>query len=200
MARPRGFSEQVVLDRAMEVFWEQGYEAASIDELTHATGLSRSSIYQAYGSKRGLLDATLDHYLIERVGQMLSGVEREGAGIDDIVGFFDYIATVTEDYPERAALGCLLTNTIAEMAKTDAGIRSTGDNYIQRLKAAFGQVLRTSEHSGQIEAGHAEERSELLATVTLGTMIRTRGNLDPNQTRAIAQSVTALIDSWKTVG
>ncbi len=197
MARPRGFSEQKVLDQAMEVFWEEGYEAASIDDVTHATGLSRSSIYQAYGSKRGLLDATLDHYLTGQVGHMLSGLEREGSRLDDIVGFFDYIANVADEYPQRAALGCLLTNTIAEMGKTDRGIRSTGDNYIERLKSAFGQALHAAERAGEIEAGHAEEKAQVLATLTLGTFIRIRGNLDPNEPREIAQAVTALVDSWK---
>lgn len=62
MARPRVFDEEVVLDRAMEVFWKYGYEGASMAELTKAMGLNSPSIYGAFGSKRDLFDAVLTRY------------------------------------------------------------------------------------------------------------------------------------------
>ncbi len=59
MARTREFDENVVLERARDLFWEQGYTATSIQDLEKALGISRSSIYASFGSKRALYDKTL---------------------------------------------------------------------------------------------------------------------------------------------
>jgi TetR/AcrR family transcriptional regulator, copper-responsive repressor len=62
MARPRAFDETEVLDRAMDVFLRHGYEGANLTELTAAMGVTAPSIYAAFGNKRGLFEAVLDHY------------------------------------------------------------------------------------------------------------------------------------------
>ncbi|WEV47451.1 helix-turn-helix domain containing protein [Bifidobacterium sp. ESL0690] len=69
MARPRSFDEHQVLERCRKVFCTRGYDATSIDDLVSATGLKRGSLYQAFGSKRGVflkvlqgaLDATTEN-------------------------------------------------------------------------------------------------------------------------------------------
>ncbi len=66
MARPREFDIDIALDRAMEAFWEKGYEATSLDDLCEVTGLSRSSLYATFGSKRKLLLRSVDRYVDRR--------------------------------------------------------------------------------------------------------------------------------------
>lgn len=63
MARPREFDADIALDRATDVFWAKGYEATSLDDLCEATGLSRSSLYAAFGTKRDLLLQSVDRYV-----------------------------------------------------------------------------------------------------------------------------------------
>ena len=57
--RPRGFDEGEALDRAIEVFWERGYEGASMAELTGAMGINKPSLYAAYGNKQQLFRAAV---------------------------------------------------------------------------------------------------------------------------------------------
>ncbi|OON64215.1 TetR family transcriptional regulator [Massilia sp. KIM] len=64
MARPRTFNEDVVLDRAAEVFGRLGYHACSIDDLVEATALQRGSLYKAFGSKRGLFEKILERAMV----------------------------------------------------------------------------------------------------------------------------------------
>ncbi|MEW2144056.1 TetR/AcrR family transcriptional regulator [Micromonospora vinacea] len=61
--RPRGYDEDRVLDVAMRLFWEHGYDGTSLSELTAAMGINRRSVYAAYGSKEGLFNAALKRYL-----------------------------------------------------------------------------------------------------------------------------------------
>lgn len=66
MGRNRNFDEADVVRRSARLFMSHGYEGTSIDELLTATGLHRGSLYQAFGSKRGLFVACLEAHLTER--------------------------------------------------------------------------------------------------------------------------------------
>ncbi|QXJ20838.1 TetR/AcrR family transcriptional regulator [Actinomadura graeca] len=61
--RPRGFDVDERLDRALEVFWRQGYEGTAMSDLTEAMGINRPSLYAAYGNKESLFRKSLDRYL-----------------------------------------------------------------------------------------------------------------------------------------
>ena len=60
--RPRSFDEEQAIDSAMRVFWEKSYEGATMADLTEATGLNRSSIHAAFGSKEGLFLKVVERY------------------------------------------------------------------------------------------------------------------------------------------
>jgi AcrR family transcriptional regulator len=62
IGRPRGFDVDEALERAMLVFWEQGYEGASLTDLTGAMGITRTSMYAAFGNKEELFRKALERY------------------------------------------------------------------------------------------------------------------------------------------
>lgn len=62
MGRPREFDERAALDAAMRVFWEKGYEGTSLDDLTAAMGINRSSLYSTFGDKETLFGRVMAHY------------------------------------------------------------------------------------------------------------------------------------------
>ena len=74
MARPRSFDTATAVRAARQVFWTRVSEATSLPDLEAATGLRRSSLYQAFGSKRGLFDAAVASYLDEVVRPLLAGL------------------------------------------------------------------------------------------------------------------------------
>ncbi|MEV0144834.1 MULTISPECIES: TetR/AcrR family transcriptional regulator [unclassified Nonomuraea] len=61
--RPRAFDADIALDRALEVFWRQGYEGTSLSDLTAAMGVNRPSLYAAFGNKEELFAKALDRYV-----------------------------------------------------------------------------------------------------------------------------------------
>ena len=66
MGRPRQFDTEEALDKALDVFWRNGYDSTSISELTHAMGISPPSLYAAFGNKENLFRAALDRYADKR--------------------------------------------------------------------------------------------------------------------------------------
>src|SRR5467141_3244912 len=62
LGRPRSFETGKALDAAMKVFWEKGYEGASLSDLTRAMGINRPSLYGAFGNKEALFRKVLDRY------------------------------------------------------------------------------------------------------------------------------------------
>jgi AcrR family transcriptional regulator len=62
MGRPREFDTDAALERAMRLFWAKGYEGTSVGELTETLGISRPSLYAAFGDKQSLFRAALERY------------------------------------------------------------------------------------------------------------------------------------------
>lgn len=62
MARPREFDEDEVLKASLRLFWEKGYEGTSLSDLMAATGLTKSSLYKAFGSKEALFWRVVERY------------------------------------------------------------------------------------------------------------------------------------------
>jgi len=110
--RPRTFDIDYALDRAVEVFWKHGFQDASMHELTEAMGLSKPSLYAAFGDKEALYLKTLERYvalLIERHAAALSG---EADGRRAVEGFLRSLAAMLAD-PALPG-GCFIINGTAD--------------------------------------------------------------------------------------
>lgn len=197
VARTRAFDIGEAADRAMQVFWIHGYEATSVEDLVAATGLSRSSIYQAYGSKEGLFDAALRAYLAA-IEAKLAALESNGGGLDDVAAFFTNVGTdksVAGD-SQRCSRGCFVVNSIAELAQTTPWIKQMGDAYQDRLRQAFIRVLAVAADRGEIAASSIERRANLLTFTTLGFFVAARG-APADAIAAHADEVIAEIETWR---
>lgn len=165
MGRMQSFDTRAVVHAARELFWELGYEGSSLPEIERATGLNRSSLYNAFGSKRGLFDAAVESYLTEVVRPRLSPLQGDDVAADAVV---TYVSTLREalQSPESmpARNGCLLINV--------AGSTLGHDKVVQEVVAAY--------------------RAEMLQAMENG--IRSRfPTLDETQIRQRAESCSGLV-------
>jgi TetR/AcrR family transcriptional regulator, transcriptional repressor for nem operon len=196
MARTRTFDEDTVLGRAVETFWAKGYEGTSIEDLVEGTGLSRSSLYQTFGSKLELFRKAVALYSEERSAFMLGRLESSDATPQSIVEFFASFTALADADPERMTMGCFATNTITEIGAEDPEVRATTDEYVARLTAAFENALTRAGTNGIVEVDVTSERAALLATMALGLFVRARGGLTHQESSTLESSVRALVASW----
>ena len=80
MARTKEFDQEQALDAAMNLFWERGYEATSIQDLVEATGVQRQSLYDTFGSKHELFLQSLMRYQTLDGHQLSELIKRHAPG------------------------------------------------------------------------------------------------------------------------
>ena len=110
MGRPREFDETEALDRAVDVFWEHGFEGTSISDLEAATGVARQSLYNVFGGKRELFLRALDRYATLNEQR---DVAAHGRGVPALRSFLhESIAFLTD-----GRRGCFMTKALLEDPK-----------------------------------------------------------------------------------
>ena len=192
MARTRTFDEQAVIADAMTVFWRKGYEATSIDDLVHATGINRASMYGTFGSKEGLLLAALDHYVLAINRERLKLLQGKGTVRECLNAYFDsLIAFSTGD---GRGLGCLLTNTAIELSPRNARIRKKLKAIFEHVEGAFRRLVERGQAAGEI-APDKDPRAlaHFFLTTVQGLRVIARTDADPECMRqTVAAALRAL--------
>jgi TetR/AcrR family transcriptional regulator, transcriptional repressor for nem operon len=178
MARPREFDVAVALDRAMDLFWRKGYEATSLDELCDVTGLSRSSLYAAFGSKRNLLLQSVDRYVERRapdLAQILTQpIPAREAFAALAAQFIDQIVAGT------GRRGCFLGNCAAELPRSDRAALARVREGLERTQKAFHAALLRAAARGELAAD--EDLDALARFLTAGFQgLRLVGKVNPNR-------------------
>lgn len=147
MARPREFDPDAALERAMHVFWAKGYEATSLDDLCAATGLSRSSLYAAFGGKHDLLLRSLDRYSdrgAARFAAMLA-VRPIRTALRKILD--EFISQIVAGPGRR---GCFIGNCVAELARDDREALARVRASLARNETLFREALTGAKQRGEI--------------------------------------------------
>ncbi len=149
MGRPKEFDRQEVLERAMWVFWEKGYRATSLVDLEQATELLPGSIYNAFGSKKGLFLAVVDYYIDRVVGWRIESYLEPGEPLEAIETF---LRTAYEGLAPEEMNGCLLTNSATEIAAVDLEVQTRVSAGFSRIDKAFHDRLQDAQDAGEIPA------------------------------------------------
>lgn len=179
MARPREFDVDTALNGAMDVFWEHGYESASLPLLLEGMALTRGSLYKAFSGKKTLFINVLERYEKEAVApavDLLNNRDIEG-GIDRIDQVFKHVVDVVRNGDHR---GCLLCSALVGPASEDDEIASIVHQLLGEMQHGFEAALEQSEHPAKSNKKIRRELADLLLTqyVGLRVLARSRAPLD----------------------
>ncbi|TFD11661.1 TetR/AcrR family transcriptional regulator [Cryobacterium sp. TMT1-2-2] len=188
MGRMQTFDSGVVVQAARNLFWDKGFDGASLAELEAATGVGRSSLYHAFGSKRGLFDAAVTDYLETVIRPRLAGLRASPRDSSALLEYFAGLAraTVTQA-PDSAQTGCLLVNCAAGLAAHDEPTRAVVEGYRIELSEALRHALENAAAPSPSAAESVDERVRTLTSLSISAMLMARVNRD----EAIALLATA---------
>lgn len=175
--RPRQFDEAETLSSIMRLFWENGYEGTGLSDIIKATGLSKASLYAAYGNKQSMYLKALGHYETLMVDSAVHALrDRNRPALDRISAFLQApILAVDRNADLR---GCFLCNASADRASNDA---ETGD----LVRRGYGKMRRALEQA-IAELGHsrdpnyAKRNAQLVLTVYSGLRVMARSSTGPS--------------------
>ena len=185
MARPREFDIDTVVEAAMQVFWEKGYEGASLADLLDAMGIARGSLYKAFADKRALFLAALAHYDRTEVAgavQVLTDGSRGGA--ERVARLF---ATVVDAVATRGdRRGCFLCNAAVDQAPHDADVERAVTAMMRRLDRAFAEALRDAGSGSD-----AARRARALTAAYMGLRVLAKTGVSARQLRETVATTLA---------
>ncbi|WP_053972153.1 TetR/AcrR family transcriptional regulator [Mangrovimonas sp. ST2L15] len=140
MPRLKKYNEQEVIEKAMNLFWKQGFENTSMQMLENEMGINKFSIYSSFGSKNGIFLESLNCYK-KKLYQLLSSLRKNSSHIEDIKQYFyDFIAFSQEAGIKK---GCLITNTAGEIREdADAQIKQTLKEFTEEVRTIFSNILK----------------------------------------------------------
>lgn len=144
----KSFDENEVLRKAMLVFWEKGFDSASIADLVEGTGINKGSLYNAYGGKHNLFVQALLKYDQDNRRATLAQLEALDQPKQAISGLFDHIVAETVADTERK--GCFLVNTASEIATHDRDVADIVTQGLREVEAFFRRCVEVGQARGEI--------------------------------------------------
>jgi TetR/AcrR family transcriptional regulator, transcriptional repressor for nem operon len=184
MARPRSFDEDKVLDIAIGVFREKGYEGASTEDLVSAMGIGRQSLYGAFGDKRSIYLASLRRYNTQSVTELLDVGRRASSPMKAIEAVLTHFV---RHHASPEASACMGVNAICEFGTSDKDVvhitRQSGKLLEQSLVRWIGEARDRDEIDKAIEPKAA---AQFVAATLTALKVAARGGAAPNVLRNIA--------------
>lgn len=147
MRRPE-FNRDEVLDMAMRAFWEKGYFDTSIQDLSDATGLQRSSLYAAFKSKHELYMSALRRYHAQKV-EICAEIESAGDPFEVLKGFIRSV--VADELHDGDGLGCLVANASLEFSGKDERVNALTSRNLTMLAQTVEAAIRSGQIRGSVK-------------------------------------------------
>lgn len=191
MARSKEFDVNQVLRKAMELFWQQGYEKTSMQELVDYMGIHRRSIYDTFGDKRTLFLSALSHYEELITSETKKRVDSKLLVKQGIREVFNMIIYPNLNLPK----GCLSVNAAVELSLLDEEITTKIAEMFTKTEALFYELLKHGQKNGEISKNHDPEVLSLfLHNSLVGLRVLVKIEADKKKLESIVDMTLSVLD------
>ena len=194
MGRPMEVDPEGALGKAMQVFWSQGYEATSTADLLAAMGLSKSSLYQTFGSKRQLFLRCLDHYCQQGTNVQRAKLAGAKPGKQFLINRF---REMTKPGEAGKPKGCLLVNTACEFGEggEEREFGSFVESALEKSKRVFQGAIEQAQSDGEIPKDKdPRQLAEFLRMSACGLMVMRKMNTDQSTLNRVVDEILSHLD------
>lgn len=191
MARPRAFRDDAVRAALLRQFWACGYAGTSLPDLEAATGVSRKSLYNAYGDKHAMFAQALTAFTQGPVRENLAPLqapESPLAGIEAVL-----LGLVALAGTEAGRSGCMVCNTAREAVADDPAIGPQIDAYFAGVERAMRTAIVAGQARGEINDRPADDLARLCLGAVVSISVLARARQPQAVLRAIAEQTVAAL-------
>lgn len=191
--RPRKFDRDEALQRALDVFWEKGYQNTSIDDLLERMGIGRQSLYDTFGDKEALFCEVMQLYhrqVSARLGAILAAPTPP---LDNIRRLF---LTLVEKFGDGQQRGCLLVNTSMEFAASVPGcpVQTEVGRMFDELRRGFRETLSRAVAEGAVPKDFDVVKWATFFTAAMqGMLVMAKTGTTREQLQAVADGALVAI-------
>jgi len=150
MARKKEFDEDELLEKAVHLFWQKGYNGTSAQDLVDGLGINRSSIYNTYTDKRTLFKMALQRYQQKETNAMVTMLGKADNAKKAIKQVFSGL--IKESVEDVLLKGCLMVNTGMELSGTDGEIGEIVKKNNKSVEDALTKIIEKGQKDGQFSA------------------------------------------------
>lgn len=194
MARTREFNKDDVLKKAMNLFWQKGYEATSMADLLEATGLSKSSLYDTFGDKRKLFLSALDAYSRLRHANMLEALDDGRPGRETMVRAFSGFTTKLVEGQRN--FGCMSCNEAVEFGPSDEDVQKIVLADFQAMEDAYAEIIARGQRDGSIiNRAPAKKLARFITIHQQGLQVMARAGADCDELAESIDSMLSVLDA-----
>ncbi|WP_178018691.1 TetR/AcrR family transcriptional regulator [uncultured Paenibacillus sp.] len=191
MARSKEFEENEVLLKAMHLFWEQGYEKTSLQDLVEHMGIHRRSLYDTFGDKHTLFIKTMERYAKLTDATLKAEAQRGRTAKESIRLIFDYLIETKGEQP----IGCFFVNSATELAYRDPAVSELTNEGFNKEEQLLKELIQRGQQLGEISA-HQEPGllASSLHTTMIGIRVLRRASAAKTKLHRIADVSMAMLD------
>ncbi|MNO22652.1 HTH-type transcriptional repressor ComR [compost metagenome] len=190
MARAKQFDEDTVLLKAMKLFWEQGYERTSMQDLVEQMGVHKRSMYDTFGDKHSLYVRALNRYQEVIAKRMVEAMNGARSTKEAIRALFEMVI-----YPETGfPAGCLMVNTAVELATIDADARAFVTEGWAHSEIVIRGLIEAGQRSDELDPSlNAEELASYFNNALAGLRVMVKTVEDKEKLVRIVDTTLSLL-------
>lgn len=186
MGRPRKFDREEALQKAIEVFWSQGYAATTMTDLQKALGIGRQSLYATFGEKPQIFEEALGSY-VAMADAMLDEKFGPDPGVEEIRAHFDF---ALDGLHNGERMGCLAMNTCVERAPHDPETAKLSTRVLESLQKTFSRALMNGVQRGELAQDlDVNGVASVLVNQSAGLAVLVRAGTPVTELRAIVDTL-----------
>ncbi len=195
MGRRKSYSRDEAAERALQTFWEKGYERTSLRDLEAATRVTRHGLYDRCKDKQGLFGECIEHYCSSNEAML---GEIAGEGFDGLLGLIGRFAEPESD-DNNCRYGCLVVTSLLERDGLSPEVRLRLKGYISYLLEHIRSVLDNDRRAGKLRAElQIDECVEFMHLFLVGLPTMSRISSDDSGMRLAARAAMSTMQSWRT--
>ena len=189
--RPKGFVPDEALDRAVEMFWEHGYEGVDVERIAQAVNVTKPALYRAFGDKSTLLLKAVERYEMTYVASIMAKFHAEPDINKAVAAFCEAIAN---NGSSMACSGCMIAAAVMGQSERVTEIRSYAANGLTATADIFAKRFEQETTAGRLtRTPSAKVRGRALVDLIQGLQLRARAGIAREQLLQDARSYVPLI-------
>lgn len=193
MARPKTFEREEILEKAMNLFWKQGYHATSIEHLVKNLGLSKGSIYNSFGDKKAIFNQAFAYYRqisLKQVRDLLESQPSVSEGFQQL-----FAQAITSCQTDSETKGCFAVNNATELANKDPEMFALLVQNKKEVEELFTEYLKEGQKKGEIAATHTVENlASFLFTLYNGLKVIEKLQPDQDNLEGMISTALSILD------